>query len=72
MLRPASRRAVVAAAVVSPFAVRLARAQDAAPAPSDNAAIARAFYEPFNTGDTSVYDTILAEDWRVRATSSVR
>ena len=23
----------------------------------------RSFYEPFNTGDTSVYDTILAEDW---------
>ena len=23
----------------------------------------RAFYEPFNTGDTSIYDTVLAEDW---------
>lgn len=25
--------------------------------------IARAFYEPFRTGDTSTYATILAEDW---------
>jgi steroid delta-isomerase-like uncharacterized protein len=25
--------------------------------------IVRAFYEPFRTGDTSVYDDVLAEDW---------
>jgi steroid delta-isomerase-like uncharacterized protein len=25
--------------------------------------IVRAFYEPFRTGDTSVYDHVLAEDW---------
>jgi len=39
------------------------RAQEATPSAVDVEAIVRAFYEPFNTGDTSVYDTILAEDW---------
>jgi steroid delta-isomerase-like uncharacterized protein len=65
MPRSASRRTVVAAGLVAPFAVALgtARAQEATPASSDNEALVRAFYEPFNTGDTSVYDTILAEDW---------
>jgi steroid delta-isomerase-like uncharacterized protein len=65
MPRSASRRTVVAAALAAPLAATLgtARAQEATPVPSDNGAIARAFYEPFNTGDTSVYDRILAEDW---------
>lgn len=26
-------------------------------------ALARAFYEPFNTGETAIYDEILAPDW---------
>jgi steroid delta-isomerase-like uncharacterized protein len=39
-----------------------ARAQEGTPT-ADNEAIARAFYEPFNTGDTAIYDEILAEDW---------
>jgi steroid delta-isomerase-like uncharacterized protein len=26
-------------------------------------AVVRAFYEPFRTGDTTVYDEILADDW---------
>jgi steroid delta-isomerase-like uncharacterized protein len=30
---------------------------------SNIADIARAFYEPFRTGDTSIYATILADDW---------
>jgi steroid delta-isomerase-like uncharacterized protein len=65
MSRSTSRRTVVAAAVAAPLTVTLrrARAQEASPSPTDNEAIARAFYEPFNTGDTSIYDTILAEDW---------
>jgi steroid delta-isomerase-like uncharacterized protein len=65
MTRSASRRTVVAAALAAPIAVSFGRAgaQEATPAPSDNEAIARAFYEPFNTGDTSIYDQILAEDW---------
>ena len=65
MSRSASRRTVVAAGLAAPFAVALgsAHAQEATPAPSDNEAIVRSFYEPFNTGDTSIYDTILAEDW---------
>jgi steroid delta-isomerase-like uncharacterized protein len=65
MSRSASRRSVVAAALAAPLVASIgtARAQEATPAPSDNEAIARAFYEPFNTGDTSVYDRILAEDW---------
>jgi steroid delta-isomerase-like uncharacterized protein len=65
MPRSASRRTVVAAALAAPIAVSFSKtsAQEATPAASDNEAIARAFYEPFNTGDTSVYDLVLAEDW---------
>ncbi|HKG26597.1 MAG TPA: ester cyclase [Thermomicrobiales bacterium] len=65
MPRSASRRTVVAVALAAPIALSLgqAGAQEATPAASDNEAIARAFYEPFNTGDTSIYDQILAEDW---------
>ena len=52
--------------VFAGFAVPIA-AQDATPVGSpiagDPESIVRAFYEPFNTGDTSIYDTILAEDW---------
>ena len=58
---------VVTVALVGPAAGgrsgRGAVAQDASPTPADAEALARAFYEPFTTGDTSVYDTILAEDW---------
>ncbi len=63
--RSTTRRSVVAAALVTPIAVatRGASAQEATPSPSDVEAIVRSFYEPFNTGDTSVYETILAEDW---------
>ena len=63
--RATTRRTVVAAALVAPFAVATggASAQEATPSPSDVEAIVRSFYEPFNTGDTSVYETILAEDW---------
>ena len=63
--RSTTRRTVVAAALVTPFAVatRGVSAQEGTPAPSDIEAIVRSFYEPFNTGDTSVYETILAEDW---------
>jgi uncharacterized cupredoxin-like copper-binding protein/predicted ester cyclase len=66
MHQSTTRRSVVAAALVSPLAatqLRPARVQEATPAAADVEAIVRAFYEPFNTGDTSVYDTILAEDW---------
>lgn len=65
MPRSASRRTVVAAALAAPLAASLtnAGAQEATPAAADNGAIARAFYQPFNTGDTSVYDRILAENW---------
>ena len=65
MSRSTSRRTFAVAAVAAPLtvALRRAHAQEASPAPTDNEAIARAFYEPFNTGDTSIYDTILAEDW---------
>ena len=68
MHQSTTRRTVVAAALVSPLAVTLtaARAQEATPAAADVEATVRAFYEPFNTGDTSVYDTILAEDWADR------
>ena len=60
-----TRRTVVVAAIAAPLAVvaRDALAQEATPAPEEIEAIVRSFYEPFNTGDTSVYDTILAEDW---------
>lgn len=30
---------------------------------ADVADIVRAFYEPFRTGDTSIHDDVLAEDW---------
>src|SRR3954468_2381606 len=66
MHQSTTRRTVVAAALVSPFAAATltsARAQEATPPATDVEAIVRSFYEPFNTGDTSVYDTILAEDW---------
>ena len=60
-----TRRTVVAAAITAPLAAAAkgTLAQEATPGPEDIEAIVRAFYEPFNTGDTSVYDTILAEDW---------
>jgi steroid delta-isomerase-like uncharacterized protein len=63
--RSTTRRSVVAAALVTPLAgtTRGAFAQEATPSASDIEAIVRSFYEPFNTGDTSVYETILAEDW---------
>src|SRR5215207_11195164 len=64
--RSTTRRTVVAAALVTPLAGATrssALAQSATPSPSDAEAIVRSFYEPFSTGDTSVYDTILAEDW---------
>jgi steroid delta-isomerase-like uncharacterized protein len=35
----------------------------ARPAARDVESIVRAYYKPYNTGDTSVYDTILAEDF---------
>jgi steroid delta-isomerase-like uncharacterized protein len=65
MPRSASRRTVVSAALAAPIALSLGKtaAQEATPAASDNEAIARAFYQPFNTGDTSIYDSMLAEDW---------
>jgi predicted ester cyclase len=64
--RSTTRRTVVAAALVTPLAGATrssALAQSATPSPSDAEAIVRSFYEPFSTGATSVYDTILAEDW---------
>src|SRR5215207_443273 len=63
--RSSTRRTVVAAALITPLAAATkgAFAQSATPSPSDVEAIVRSFYEPFNTGDTSVYETILAEDW---------
>ena len=64
MPQPTSRRTVVAAAMAAPFVVAgSARAQDGTPAAADVEAIVRAFYEPFNTGDTSIYDTVLTADW---------
>jgi predicted ester cyclase len=65
MHQSTTRRTAVVAALVSPLATRLtpARAQEATPGAADIEAIVRSFYEPFNTGDTSIYDTILAEDW---------
>ena len=65
MSQPTTRRAFAAAALVTPVLVtsRSALAQEGTPAAGDIEAIVRSFYEPFNTGDTSVYDTILAEDW---------
>jgi predicted ester cyclase len=65
MPHSSTRRTIVTAALISPIATmtRGAIAQESTPAASDVEATVRAFYEPFNTGDTSVYDTILAEDW---------
>lgn len=65
MPRLTSRRTVVVAALAAPLAAALksGRAQEATPDPSDIEAVVRGFYEPFITGDTSIYDTILAEDW---------
>src|SRR5690349_4143761 len=65
MVPAPTRRTFVAAALVTPIAVttRSALAQEGTPAAGDIEAIVRSFYEPFNTGDTSVYDTILAQDW---------
>ncbi len=65
MSHPATRRTFVAAAAALPLAAaaRSTFAQDATPAASETESIVRAFYEPFNTGDTTIYDTILAEDW---------
>jgi predicted ester cyclase len=64
MLRSSTRRTVVTAALVAPLAMAVnARAQEATPAADDIDATVRAFYAPFNTGDTSVYDTILADAW---------
>jgi steroid delta-isomerase-like uncharacterized protein len=31
---------------------------------SEPEALARAFYEPFNTGDMELYDEVLAPDWK--------
>jgi hypothetical protein len=65
MPQSTTRRTIVAVALVSPLAAARssALAQSATPSPSDVEAIVRSFSEPFNTGDTNVYDTILAEDW---------
>lgn len=60
-----TRGTVVTAALAMPLAAaaRETLAQESTPAASDVEAIVRSFYEPFNTGDTGVYETILAEDW---------
>jgi steroid delta-isomerase-like uncharacterized protein len=65
MPRAHLRPFVLVAALLVPLAtgLGLATAQDATPTASDPEALARAFYEPFNTGDVSVYDRVLAEDW---------
>ncbi len=64
MPRSTSRRTVVAGLAAALAVTRgTGRAQEATPALADNEAIVRAFYEAFNTGDTSIDDTILAEDW---------
>ena len=65
MAHPTSRRTVVAAALAAPLFANADKvaAQEATSTAGDVEAIVRAFYEPFNTGDVSVYDTILAEDW---------
>lgn len=51
-----TRGTVAAAALAMPLAAaaRETLAQESTPAASDAEAIARSFYEPFNTGDTSV------------------
>jgi steroid delta-isomerase-like uncharacterized protein len=65
MSKSTTRRTFAAAALVTPVVVtsRHALAQEGTPAAGDVESIVRSFYEPFNTGDTAVYDTILAEDW---------
>jgi steroid delta-isomerase-like uncharacterized protein len=65
MFPSTTRRTALAAAVAMPLVATTDRlfAQEATPAAGDIEAIVRAFYEPFNTGDVSVYDTVLAEDW---------
>jgi steroid delta-isomerase-like uncharacterized protein len=57
MNQSTTRRTIVAAASQG------ALAQDGTPAAGDVKSIVRAYYVPFNTGDTSGYDTILAEDF---------
>jgi steroid delta-isomerase-like uncharacterized protein len=37
--------------------------QPSTPVDANIAEVVRAFYEPFRTGDTSIYKEILAEDW---------
>src|SRR5262245_15955581 len=66
MSQSATRRTVVAAALISPLAATTlasARAQEATPSAADVEANVRSVYDAFNPRDTSVYDTILAEDW---------
>jgi predicted ester cyclase len=60
-----TRRTYVAAALASPFAASVERvsAQQSSPTSKDIEAIARAFYQPFNSGDMSASDRILAENW---------
>jgi predicted ester cyclase len=58
------RATLLAVAFVAAPAVGLVSARgQSTPAPAEAAALARAFYEPFNTGDVSVYDRVLAPDW---------
>jgi steroid delta-isomerase-like uncharacterized protein len=65
MPRSTSRRTVVVAALVTPLAAMPGRAlgQAGTPTAADIEVIVRSFYEPFNTGDTSVYDTVLSKNW---------
>jgi steroid delta-isomerase-like uncharacterized protein len=65
MLRAHVRSILVAGSLVALLTagIGLTAAQDATPTTDDPEAIARAFYEPFNTGDVSIYDRVLAEDW---------
>lgn len=62
LLRPFLFFATLAVAASGPG---LTLADEATPTfdPADPAAIARAFYDPFNTGDTAIYGQILAPDW---------
>src|SRR5688500_2140631 len=68
---PAMRRTpvfVALATVVLALLAGGAAAQDgtpaATPATADPETLVRAFYEPFTTGDVSVYDEILLPDWQ--------
>ncbi len=54
---------IVTLGVLVASGLGLTAAQDASPTATDPEALARAFYEPFNTGDVAVYDRVLAEDW---------